>query len=259
MVFMLGAMLMSPGPLDKGLDTFFAVTPIPPEWTPEQKESYLREDNKRMLRLLTIHEAVPGHYLQLAYSNRCPSLIRNVFTNGVFVEGWAVWVTQLMIDEGYDKDDLGFLLTHWKFYLRAVTNSILDIGIHLEGMTRDEAMKLMVEGGFQEESEASAKWDRACLTSTQLCEVLLSSERSPLSSANNILKFLSSIFLFVKKDFFYRTAPKLCFRVFISFVDSILISIIPVLSWVCFGDRSRGRWAKEDRGRRQDLPVSSFP
>ena len=102
-----GAMLLSPGPLDRGLRSFFYVTPTPDDWTPEQVESYLREDNDRMLRLLTIHEAVPGHYLQLAYSNRCPSLVRAVFRSGVFAEGWAVYVTQVMMDLGYGADDPG--------------------------------------------------------------------------------------------------------------------------------------------------------
>ena len=82
-----GAMLIPPGPLDRGLSSFFAITPMPDDWTDEQRESYLREDNNRMLRLLTIHEAVPGHYLQLAYSNRCPSLVRAIFQSGVFAEG----------------------------------------------------------------------------------------------------------------------------------------------------------------------------
>ena len=125
-----GAMLDSPGPLDKGQKAFFSVTPIPDEWTPEQAESYLREDNDRMLRLLTIHEAVPGHYLQGVYANRCPSLARTIFWSGVFAEGWAVYVTQVMMDLGFGADDPALLLNHWKFYLRAVTNAMIDIGIH---------------------------------------------------------------------------------------------------------------------------------
>jgi len=126
-----------------------------------------------MLRLLTIHEAVPGHYLQLAYSNRCPSLVRAIFQSGVFAEGWAVYVTQVMMDVGYGADDPALMLVHWKFYLRAITNTMMDIAIHTGAMEREEAMKLMVEQGFQEESEAAAKWDRARLSSTQLCEYFL--------------------------------------------------------------------------------------
>jgi uncharacterized protein (DUF885 family) len=170
-----GAMLLSPGPLDRGLGSFFYVTPTPADWTPEQVESYLREDNDRMLRLLTIHEAVPGHYLQLAHANRSPSLVRAAFGSGVFAEGWAVYVTQVMMDLGYGADDPGLLLTHWKYYLRSITNALIDAGIHARGMTEAEADGLMVEGGFQERAEAVAKYKRARLSSTQLAEYFVGS------------------------------------------------------------------------------------
>jgi uncharacterized protein DUF885 len=170
-----GAMLNSPGPLERGQKAFFSVTPIPDDWTAERAESYLREDNDRMLRLLTIHEAVPGHYLQGVYGNRCPSIARSIFGSGVFAEGWAVYVTQVMLDAGYGAGDPALLLTHWKFYLRSVTNAMIDIGIHTAGMTEDEAVSLMVEGGFQEEAEARAKYDRARLSSTQLCTYFVGS------------------------------------------------------------------------------------
>ena len=168
-----GAMLIPPGPLDKGLDSFFAITPPPDDWTDEQVESMLREDNARMLRLLTIHEAVPGHYLQLAYSNRTDSLVRSIFQSGVFAEGWAVYVTQVMMDVVYGGDDPALMLVHWKFYLRAITNTMMDIGIHAGEMDEEDAMRLMVEGGWQERSEATEKWSRARLSSTQLCEYYL--------------------------------------------------------------------------------------
>src|SRR6266540_1624295 len=170
-----GAMLIPPGPLDKGLDSFFAITPMPPDWSPERRASYLREDNARALRLLTIHEAVPGHYLQLAYANRSPSLVRAVFSSGVFAEGWAVYVTQVMMDVGYGADDPALMLVHWKFFVRSMTNTLMDIRIHTGSMDEAEAMRMMVEGGFQEEGEATNKWDRARLSSTQLCEYFLGS------------------------------------------------------------------------------------
>jgi uncharacterized protein (DUF885 family) len=163
-----GAMLSSPGPLDRGQTAFFAITPMPDDWPPERRESYLREDNARMLRLLTLHEATPGHYLQGVYANRCPSLARAIFGSGLFAEGWAVYVTQVMMDAGYGADDPALLLTHWKFYLRSITNAMIDARIHVHGMTQDEAVALMVDEGFQEEAEARAKYDRARLSSTQL-------------------------------------------------------------------------------------------
>ncbi len=168
-----GAMLDTPGPLDKGQKAFFAITPIPDDWPAERAESYLREDNDRMLRVLTIHEAVPGHYLQGSYANRHPSIVRGVFWSGVYAEGWAVYVTQVMMDLGYGADDPALMLIHWKFYLRAALNAIIDVRIHagedVAGpMTEDEAVRLMVDGGFQEEAEARSKYDRARLSSTQL-------------------------------------------------------------------------------------------
>nr|MBA3587389.1 DUF885 domain-containing protein [Chloroflexota bacterium] len=170
-----GAMLIPPGPLDRGLDSFFAITPPPDDWTDEQVESMLRENNARSLRILTIHEATPGHYLQLAWSNRCDSLPRAVFGSGVFAEGWAVYVTQVMMDAGYGADDPALMLAHWKYFLRACTNTLMDIRIHTGDMTEEEAMTMMVSGGFQEQAEASEKWNRARLSSTQLCEYYLGS------------------------------------------------------------------------------------
>jgi uncharacterized protein (DUF885 family) len=170
-----GAMLIPPGPLDRGLDSFFAITPMPDDWSDERRESYLREQNMRQLRLLTVHEAVPGHFLQLAYANRSTSLVRTIFWSGVFAEGWAVYITQVMMDAGYGADDPALMLVHWKFYLRSITNTLMDLRIHAGSMTEAEAMELMVTGGFQEEGEALNKWDRARLSSTQLCEYFLGS------------------------------------------------------------------------------------
>jgi uncharacterized protein (DUF885 family) len=111
---------------------------------------------------------VPGHYLQIALSNRYPSLIRSVLWSGPFVEGWGVYAEQMMISEGYVNHDPLMKLINLKWYLRGITNAIIDSAIHVDGMTRDAAMKLMVEGGFQEEREAALKWVRAQLSSAQL-------------------------------------------------------------------------------------------
>ncbi len=162
------AYLDAPGPLDRGQKTFYAVAPLPEDWTDEQVESFLREYNLYSLQDLTIHEAMPGHYLQLAHANEYPSVLRSVLASGPFIEGWAVYAERLMIDEGYLGGDPLMRLVNLKWYLRAVVNAILDQAIHVDGMTREEAMRLMVEGAFQEESEAAGKWVRAQLTSAQL-------------------------------------------------------------------------------------------
>ena len=162
------AYLDPPGPLDKGQAAFYAVAPLPTGWTDEQIESFLREYNLLSIQDLTIHEGVPGHYLQLALSNRYSSTLRSVLWSGPFVEGWGVYAEQMMIEAGYMNHDPLMKLINLKWYLRAVTNAIIDSAIHVDGMTRDAAMKLMVEGGFQEEREAAGKWVRAQLTSAQL-------------------------------------------------------------------------------------------
>jgi uncharacterized protein (DUF885 family) len=162
------AYLDPPGPLDVGQKAFYAVAPLPDDWTQEQVNSFLREYNILSIQDLTIHEGVPGHYLQIALSNRYPSALRSVLWSGPMVEGWAVYAERMMIDEGYLDNDPLMRLINLKWYLRAVTNAIIDSAIHVDGMTRDEAMKLMIEGGFQEEREAAGKWVRAQLTSAQL-------------------------------------------------------------------------------------------
>jgi hypothetical protein len=160
--------LDSPGPLDKDLKSFFRVSPIPDDWTKEQEESFLREYNSYMLKDLCIHEAMPGHYVQGYYDNHFPSLIRTIFGNGAFIEGWAVYCERMMIRAGYLDYDPRMELTQLKMYLRAVINAILDAKIHAGDMTKEEAIRLMTEEGFQEKSEAEGKWVRACLTSAQL-------------------------------------------------------------------------------------------
>ena len=158
----------SPGALDVGQKTFYAISPIPDDWTDVQTRSFLREYNSYSIHDLTIHEAMPGHFVQLALASRYPGKLRAMLSSDTFIEGWAVYTERLMVDQGFMDNDPAMRLVQLKWYLRAVTNSVLDQGIHVDGMTRDEAMKLMVETGFQEEREAALKWTRAQLSSTQL-------------------------------------------------------------------------------------------
>lgn len=158
----------SPGPLDKGQDTFYMISPIPADWSDEQTTSFLREYNTRSMQELTIHEAMPGHYLQLAHSNRYPSTLRAVLGSGSFVEGWACYAQDLMAENGYMGGEPLFKLVHLKWVLRMAANAILDPAIHIDGMTREQAMEMMVKGAFQQEREAAGKWVRAQLSSAQL-------------------------------------------------------------------------------------------
>ena len=158
----------SPGPLDNKLDTFYAVSPIPNDWTADQTTSFLREYNTRSIAELSVHEAMPGHYVQIWHSNKHPSTLRAVLGSGSFVEGWAVYVERMMAEQGFLDHDPLYRLVQLKWYLRATANAILDQAIHVDGMSREDAMKLMTVTTFQEEREAAGKWVRAQLSSTQL-------------------------------------------------------------------------------------------
>jgi uncharacterized protein (DUF885 family) len=158
----------APGPLEKNGETFFSISPTPKDWTKQRVASFFREYNNYMLEDLTIHEAMPGHYLQLAHANRfkAPTMIRAIFGSGTFVEGWATYAEQLMAEKGFDGPEV--LMQQLKMRLRLIINAIIDQKIHTAGMMEKEAMDLMMNEGFQEEGEAAGKWRRACLSSTQL-------------------------------------------------------------------------------------------
>jgi uncharacterized protein (DUF885 family) len=156
------------GPLEKNGKTFYAVAPTPNDWSKERKESFFHEYNNYMIRDLTVHEAMPGHYLQLAQANEfhAPTLVRAVFQSGAFVEGWAVYCEQMMAEQGYGGPEVK--MQQLKMRLRAIANAILDQSIHAGNMSEEQAMKLMMKEAFQQEGEAVAKWKRARLTSAQL-------------------------------------------------------------------------------------------
>src|SRR3984893_17205190 len=163
-----GSYCDSPGPLDKAGKTFFAVAPTPKDWSKERKESFFREYNNYEIRDLTVHEAMPGHYLQLAHaiSWSAPTLVRAIFHSGTFIEGWAVYCEQMMAEQGYGGPEVK--MQQLKMRLRVICNAILDQSIHAGNMSEKEAMDLMEKEGFQQEGEAVAKWKRARLTSAQL-------------------------------------------------------------------------------------------
>lgn len=158
----------APGALEPNGETFFKVSPTPADWSAERKASFFREYNVYMLHDLAVHEAMPGHYLQLAHANRfkAPTLVRAIWWSGTFVEGWAVYSERVMADAGFGGPEVK--MQQLKMRLRAIINAILDQKIHTAGMTEQQAMALMMEQGFQEEGEAAGKWRRACQSSTQL-------------------------------------------------------------------------------------------
>jgi uncharacterized protein (DUF885 family) len=160
--------ISSAPPLDPNAASIYNISPPPKDWDQERVESYLQEYNGRMLKILTIHEAYPGHYVQLSKANRASSLLRNVLGSGVYTEGWAVYCEQMMLDQGYGDGDLAMRLLQKKFYLRTVANAILDHDMHCTDMTDEQAQRFLVEDAFQSKGEAALKVIRSKQGSCQL-------------------------------------------------------------------------------------------
>jgi uncharacterized protein (DUF885 family) len=162
------AYMEPPAPLDPNGTGHLAISPPPKDWDAKKIDSYLQEYNNRMLDILAIHEGYPGHSVQLEFMNRNPSLIRKVLQSGVYVEGWAVYTEQMMLDQGYGQGDLGLRLCQLKFYLRAVANTILDHNMHCSNLSDDDALEFLVKRCYQSEGEARLKIIRAKQSSCQL-------------------------------------------------------------------------------------------
>jgi len=162
-----GASMSSPGPYDAGQNSYFNVGSLS-GWAPERAESYLREYNQYMLQILCIHEAIPGHYVQLVYANKTPSMIKSIFGNNAMIEGWAVYSEQMMMDNGYDNFEPEMLLMWYKWNLRSSCNTILDYSVHCLNMPKQQAITLLTHEAFQQPAEAENKWKRVSVTSVQL-------------------------------------------------------------------------------------------
>jgi uncharacterized protein (DUF885 family) len=162
-----GASIDAPGPYRPRDKTWYNVTPMD-GMSAAQAESSLREYNDWMLQILNMHEAIPGHYAQLMYANRSPSLVKSLFGNGAMVEGWAVYGERMMLDAGYGDNAPEMWLMWCKWNLRSVTNTILDYSVHVLGMSQEQALDLLVRQAFQTRQEAEEKWRRVQLSSVQL-------------------------------------------------------------------------------------------
>ena len=162
-----GASISAPGPYDKNGNTYYNVGSMS-GWTAENAESYLREYNDYILQILNIHEAIPGHYTQLVYSNQSPSIIKSILGNGAMVEGWAVYAEKMMLESGYKNSDEMWLM-YYKWNLRTTCNTILDISVHTKNMSKEAAIDLLTKEAFQQQAEADGKWKRVTLSQVQLC------------------------------------------------------------------------------------------
>jgi uncharacterized protein (DUF885 family) len=159
-------------PLDPNAEAQYWVTPISPSTPEASAESRLREYNNWVLKWLCIHEALPGHYVQAEHANDVQPvtrrLVRALYGNGAYVEGWAEYIAQNMMQQGFANSDPRYRISYLKVWLRAIGNSILDIRMHTLGMTDEQAMHFMMDDAFQTRAEAEGKLQRAKLSSTQL-------------------------------------------------------------------------------------------
>jgi uncharacterized protein (DUF885 family) len=162
-----GASVSAPGPYDKSGNTYYNVGSLE-GWPAPRSESYLREYNHYILQILNIHEAIPGHYTQLVYSNQSPSLIKSLLGNGAMIEGWAVYTEQMMLESGYGNNEPEMWLMWYKWNLRTVCNTILDYSVHVKDMSREDAIRLLTAEAFQQQAEAEGKWKRVSVSSVQL-------------------------------------------------------------------------------------------
>ena len=162
-----GASISAPGPYDKNANTYYNVGSMS-GWEPPRSESYLREYNDYILQILNIHEAIPGHYTQLVYSNQSPSIIKSIFGNGAMIEGWAVYTEKMMLENGYKNSDEMWLM-YYKWNLRTTCNTILDYSVHTKNMSKELAIDLLTREAFQQKAEADGKWNRVTLSQVQLC------------------------------------------------------------------------------------------
>lgn len=162
-----GASMSSPGPYDAGQNSYFNVGSLS-GWPAEKAESFLREYNQYILQILCIHEAIPGHYAQLVYANKAPSMIKSIFGNTAMVEGWAVYSEQMMLDAGFGDNAPEMWLMWYKWNLRSVCNTILDYSVHCQNMQKQTALALLTHEAFQQQAEAEGKWKRVSVTSVQL-------------------------------------------------------------------------------------------
>jgi uncharacterized protein (DUF885 family) len=171
-----GASIDAPGPYDKNGNTYYNVGSLA-GWSAEKAESYLREYNHYILQILNIHEAIPGHYTQLVYANRSPSIIKSILGNNAMIEGWAVYTERMMLENGYGSDASSkqgeaspeMWLMYYKWNMRSTCNTILDYSVHAKNMSKEEALNMLTNEAFQQQAEAEGKWKRVSVTQVQLC------------------------------------------------------------------------------------------
>lgn len=163
-----GAGLDPAGPFTPLAGSNYDIDQIPSAWSQAQVTSYLRDYNDYEMQILSLHEAVPGHYVQFRYNAAVPSLVRRVWPNGSFVEGWAVYTEGMMLDSGFGGGDPRLKLFQLKWRLREYSNTIIDNEYHTAGLTHAQCVAFLEQGAFQDTAQAETKWHRLEVSHDQL-------------------------------------------------------------------------------------------
>ena len=197
-----GASLDPAGPFTPLAESFYYIDAIPRTWSAAHLASYLRDYNDYEMRLLSIHEAVPGHYVQFRYNDAIPSLVRRVYANGSFAEGWAVYTEGMMLDAGYGDNDPRLRLFQLKWRLREEADLLIDAAYHAGDLTEARSNDVLEREAYQEPSEAQEKWHRLQLSHDQLSSYFVglsairhaeASERARLAGAFDVARFNAAL------------------------------------------------------------------
>ncbi len=144
------AMMDTAGPFETATESFYYVTPPDPGWTPEQTEAWLTKFDYATLRDVGIHEVYPGHYVHFLHMKHVPRRVRQVLTSYSFVEGWAHYCEEMMLDAGYGRDDPGLLMAQLAEALLRNVRFVVSIEMHTRSMRVEDAARMFVECAYLE-------------------------------------------------------------------------------------------------------------
>ncbi len=151
------AAMDSPGGLEQvATEAFYYVTPVEPDWTPRQQEEWLSNFNYHTLKIISIHEVYPGHYVHNLHQRhgRALPLINRVATSYAFSEGWAHYAEAMMLETEYGRHDPALWLTQLLEALVRNCRYLCSLGMHTQGMTVDEATQFFQAHAYMEEHPA---------------------------------------------------------------------------------------------------------
>jgi uncharacterized protein (DUF885 family) len=160
------AAYMSPAPFEARQKGYFYVTPLNEQLPPEKQEEQLQGHCRYKIPVTALHEAYPGHHLQLVRSNRAGSDVRKVVGTTVFAEGWALYCEEMMYEQGFYSDPKVRLM-QLKDQLWRACRVLIDVGLHTQGMTYEQAVDMLVNRARLERVNAEIEVNRYCGTPTQ--------------------------------------------------------------------------------------------